>query len=76
MLTLLDITVEVPLGSLLGSRLFSIFTNDLPISVKSGYVHMYADDTTVFCVGACVDSAWVRLQSAMEEIYAWCFKDG
>ena len=70
MSTLHDISVGVPQGSLLGPRLFSIFTNDLLISVKSGYLHMYADDTTVFCNRDCVDSFCVKLQSAMEEIYA------
>ena len=38
-------------GSLLGPRLFSIHANDLPDFVSKGYLFMFADDTTLYCVG-------------------------
>ena len=45
------VTFGVPQGSTLGPRVFSIYTYNLPASVESGNVEMYADDTTIFCVG-------------------------
>ena len=52
----------VPQGSLLGPRLFGFHVNDLPDSVESGEVEMFADDTEVYCVGKTVDEVSCILQ--------------
>ena len=56
-------------GSVLGPTLFTLFTNDLPSSIKSGDTFMYADDTTVFCIGSSQDVACNLLNCALEELF-------
>ena len=45
----------IPQGLLLGPTLFILFTNDLPPSVPSGFVYIYADDTIIYCVEGTAD---------------------
>lgn len=45
------IRVGVPQGSLPGPRLFASYVHDLPDSIASGEVYIYADDTTIYVVG-------------------------
>ena len=52
---LLSVTAGIPQGSVLGLTLFTLFTNDLPSAVRSGSLFMYADDTSIFCVGQSAD---------------------
>ena len=60
---LLPVTADIPEGSVLGPMLFAPFTNDLPAAVRSGSVFMYADDTSIFCVGqSAVDFAIALLK--------------
>ena len=33
---------------------------------------MFADDTTVYCIGASADKATAQLNLAMHELYSWC----
>ena len=42
---MIPISFRIPQGSVLGPTLFTLFTNDLPSSVSSGSVYMFADDT-------------------------------
>ena len=72
----LPVNYGIPQGSVLGPTLFTLFTNDLPSAVKSGELFMYADDTTVYSIGAeNVDQAVAQLNKALEELYTWCLNN-
>ena len=65
----------VPQGSVLGPTLFTLFSNDLPSSIISGSIYMYADDTTIYCIGETADMAVAQLNKALDKIYKWCLKN-
>ena len=69
------ITYGVPQGSLLGPRLFSIHVNDLPEFVKAGILLMFADDTTIYCIGNHVEEVVDKLSKALRELYDWCVRN-
>ena len=69
---LLPVTAGIPQGSVLVPTLFTLFTNDLPSAVRSGSLFMYADDTSIFCVGQSADLAIDLLNKALQEVYRWC----
>ena len=46
----MPVSVGIPQASVLGPTLFSLFVNDLPSSVKSGSVYLFADDVTIYCI--------------------------
>ena len=66
------VSFGIPQGSVLGPTLFTLFTNDLPASVSSGSLYMYADDTTAYCIGETIDIAIAQLNKALKEVYTWC----
>ena len=69
---ILPVSYGISQGSVLGPTLFTMFTNDLPTSVVSGSVYMFADDTTIYCIGTSADKATAQLNLAMHELYSWC----
>lgn len=66
------VSFGIPQGSVLGSTLFTLFTNDLPASVSSGSLYMYAVDTTAYCIGVNIDIAIAQLNKTLKEVYTWC----
>ncbi|KAL9982072.1 hypothetical protein ACROYT_G010864 [Oculina patagonica] len=67
-----QVTYGIPQGSVLGPTLFNLYTSDLPDSVTSGEVYMYADDTSIYCVGNTIDHVTTLLNDALNELLLWC----
>ena len=66
---MLPVKTGKPRGSVLGPILFTLFTNDLPAAITMGSLIMYADDTSMFCIGESVDAAIASLNRALQEVY-------
>lgn len=69
------INTGVPQGSVLGPTLFALYTNDLPDNITNATVFMYADDTTLFCIGDTVDIVIAELNAALKELELWCLRN-
>ena len=66
-----EVKYGVPQGSLLSPRLYTIYVNDLPNAITSGDVFMYADDTTLYCVGKNFDQVCSQLNNILEQLLLW-----
>ena len=54
---------------------FSINVNDLPEFVKDGTLLMFADDTTIYCIGNHVEEVVDKLSKDLSELYDWCLRN-
>ena len=61
----------VPQGSLLGQGLYTIHVTDLPDHVDSGDIYLYADDTTVYCIGPTIDHVLSSLNKILKQFLMW-----
>ena len=67
----LEIKTGVPQGSVLGPFLFSIYSNDLPVSTNLLKMIMYADDTTLFCDINNIQNLEITLNAELLKITDW-----
>jgi len=70
-----SVSSGIPQESVLGPTLFVLYTSDLVGSVQSWTVHMYADDTTIYCIGRSVDEVAAVLNQSLTELHVWCVRN-
>ena len=62
------VTQCIPQGSILGPILFFLYTRDLRKVISAASTYMYADDTTICCVGETVDKVTAMMNRALGEL--------
>ena len=67
------VNIGIPHGSVLGTILFLLFMNDLPLPVKN--VTQYADDTMLKVTASTVDEIKFLLQLELNKLSQGCTKN-
>ena len=68
------ISTGVPQGSILGPTLFSVFINDLPLSLSNpeAIMDLFADDSTLHSSSTDISILNFTLQNSLNDIDKWC----
>ena len=72
----LELKVGVPQGSILGPTLFSIYINDLPLSLNKAEVDIYPDETTIWSSGNTCEEIQQKLQDTLKNVESWFKANG
>lgn len=64
----LNIDTGVPQGSILGPLLFTIYINNLVDNLSDADIHLYADDTIIYCSAPSMERCISKLQVAFERV--------
>ena len=69
--SLWTITHGVPQGSVLGTLLFLIYINDLPLNIQGPKLILYADDTNVLITDMSPDTLQTKLSLVVKQLENW-----
>ena len=61
----------VPQGSILGPILFLIYVNDLGLHLKQGKPTFFADDTSIFISGHCLNNIQTGIDNTVTQLLEW-----